>query len=72
MSHTTDLDLKIFINEFDRVMSVGYGITSVDMGLDEDQLARIHAWKQSPREVVDFYAEKYDLTPVRPFSWTES
>ncbi len=53
-----DLDLK------DR-----YGINFIDAGLDDQELRTHAAHFPKPAEFMEWFATKYDLTPVREWSW---
>lgn len=42
-----------------------FGITFVDAGLTEEQLRDYSSTFASPRGFVEWFGEKYDLTPLR-------
>lgn len=51
--------------EVDRVMKRGYGIDTDDAGLSAEDVLRYWRGGDSPEAFVDWFAEKYDLTPRR-------
>jgi len=53
----------------DDLMSANYGITTIDAGIDDARLHQHWVEKQSPKEFVTWFAEKYDLTPLSEWGW---
>jgi len=58
-----------WVRDVDRMMSADYGITIIDAGIDDARLHQHWAEKQSPKEFVTWFAEKYDLTPTSELGW---
>lgn len=53
-----------WVAEFDKELAAGYGITSADAGLDDDDLESLRAsCPEAPVVAVGRFAEKYDLIP---------
>ena len=47
----------------DRHLDATYCITIEDAGLDEDRLLRHYRTNESPRNFVEWFGDKYDLSP---------
>lgn len=52
-----------WLREVDRVMKRGYCIDTGDAGLSAEDVLRHWRHGESPEKFVDWFAEKYDLTP---------
>jgi hypothetical protein len=53
----------------DQIMLAEYCIHSADAGLSEGQLRQFWADDEDPREFVEWFAEKYDLTHRSEWGW---
>lgn len=58
--------------DIDAVMSDGYGINTAEAGIDDDRLRQHWTQKQSPEAFVEWFAAKYDLTPISDWGWYPS
>jgi hypothetical protein len=55
--------------DVDKVMVQKFAINTTDAGLSDDEL--LEHWQQEPSAVafVEWYGEKYDLTPLADWNW---
>ena len=58
---------ETWIQEVNRELFAVYGITLDDAGVDDDFIDR--CLDMTPDEFVDWYGEKYDLTPRGQYPW---
>jgi len=52
-----------YMNACDDYASGRYAIDSSDLGIDEKMMADAQEALESPKELIEFYAKKYDLKP---------
>ncbi len=55
--------------EVDRLMLAEYAIDTVDAGIENDRLRGHWTDLPLPNEFVTWFAEKYDLTPLKSWGW---
>lgn len=58
-----DVPFIDFMNACDDYASGRYAIDSSDLGIDEKMMADAQEALESPKELIEFYAKKYDLKP---------
>jgi hypothetical protein len=56
-------------SDVDRAMLADYGINTVDAGIDDDRLRQHWMEERSPKDFVEWFATKYDLTPTSDWGW---
>lgn len=57
-----------YMNDIDALLWVDYGITITDAGIELDEIAGAQEDQWTPKEWVEWFAEKYDLTPRSEFT----
>jgi hypothetical protein len=58
--------------EVDSLMLKNYAINTIDAGIDDDRLRSHWSSHDTPSQFVEWYAEKYDLTPLSEWGWHQS